>query len=63
MSELLNIQFLNGYVLIPSKSKEVQESIFKVLKNGLPEEAHTLEITKYILDQCINSLPSIGLKL
>lgn len=63
MDDLVDIQFLNGYVLESNKKKKIQGNIFEVLRNGLPEEAHTIEITKYILEQCIDSLSNIGLKL
>lgn len=42
---------------------KICESVIAVIANGLPEEAHTIEVFHYILEQTEDSLGSKLLKL
>ena len=43
--------------------KKICENVISVLKEGLPEEAHTIEVLDFVLKECGQSLQNKILKL
>lgn len=50
-------------ILQKDKINKINEEIVKVIKNGLPKEAQTIEVLNFILEECKNYITRIPLDL